>query len=213
MTMIKRFLEKFRRDAGKHRATVRLDFFPGDEVTVGLFWHQGPGGQEETVILAAYFYARILYELGELNQVRVARELMDFVDRVASLVKGEKETPTRTRLPLGRLRLTKGGGEEPPSRSYQGQFFELGEGAFRLDFMGSFGEESFYLPANFLVLLQYCMDNLKDEPLEKLARCLGRMHQYYRLRRDFWDGSSLSAAPVFGLGNEEIREEEAKEED
>ncbi len=206
--MIKRFLEKFRRDRGKHKATVRIDFFPQDGVVPAIFWHNNPGGQEDTVVLVAHFYARILYELGELNQVRVARELMDFVDQVATLVKGEKETPTRTRLPLGRLRLMNEPADAAPNRSYQGQFYELGDGAFRLDFMGSFGEESFYLPATFLVLLQHCLETLKDEPLERLARCLGRMHEYYRVRRDFWEGSSMSAAPAFGLSSEELRPEE-----
>ena len=209
MKMIKRFLEKLRRDRGKHKATVRLDFFPQDLVTPNILWHHNPGGQEDTVVLVACFYARILYELGELNQVRVARELMDFVERVATLVKGDKEAPTRTRLPLGRLRLGPAPPEAAPSRFYEGQFYELAEGSFRLDFMGSFGEEGYYLPATFLVLLQDCLDNLKDEPLQKLARCLVRMHQYYRLRRDFWEGSSLLAAPIFGLGKEEIRPEES----
>jgi len=207
--MIKRFFERFRRDRGLHRASVRIDFFPEGKVRPSIFWHRSQDQENDTVILVLYLYARILFELAELNDVRVARELMGFVNQVCELVSAAEGPPSRIRLPLGELNLT---GEAPgePLRSYQAEFFQFQDGNFRLEFHGSIGKESFYLPGAFLVLLQSCLDNLGDEPLEMLARGLTRLHNYYRVRRDFWESSALSAGPAFAMGKEELRPEAAE---
>ncbi len=202
--MIKRLLERFRRDRGLHMASVRIDFFPEGKVKPSVFWDRSQDQENDTVPLVLYFYARILFELAELNDVRVARELMGFVTQVCDLVLAGEGPPSRIRLPLGDLNIT-GEVADAPSRSYQAEFYQFQDGHFRLDFQGSIGKESFYLPGAFLVLLQSCLDNLGDEPLNLLARGLNRLHDYYRHRRDFLESSSLTAGPVFAMGKEELR--------
>lgn len=206
--MIKRLLERFRRERGLHKATVRIDFFPEDQVTPHIFWHRSQDPASDTITLLIFFYARILYELGELNEVRVARELMAYVDQVCERVQASDGPPRRVRLNLGQLRLT-AEPVVPVVRSYGAEFYQLQEGNFRLEFRGSLGKENYYLPAALLTLIQSCLDHLEDEALPKLTRALGRLHAYYRYRRDFWDGGALSAAPIFALGAEEIHPEEA----
>ncbi len=205
--MIKRLLEKFRRDQGLHMATVRVDFFPQDLVTPYIYWYRSQDPEGDTIPLVIFVYARILYELAELNEVRVARELMAFVQQVSDLVQAGEEAPKRPHLPLGQLKLT-AEPEAPAVRTYEAEFFQLQNGQYRLEFHGSLGRESFYLPGAFLALLQSCLDHLGDEPLKKLAQRLNRLHDYYRYRRDFWDGGALSAAPVFALSKEELRPDE-----
>jgi len=208
--MIKRLLDRFRRDRGLHRATVRIDFFPEGKVKPSIFWHRSQDQENDTVPLVIYLYARILFELAELNEVRVARELMGFVGQVCELVLADDGSPSRLRLPLGELTLT-GESSNPPLRTYQSEIYQLQDGNFRLEFQGSLGKESFYLPGAFLVLLQSCLDNLGDEPLSHLARGLIRLHEYYRYRRDFWEGAALTAGPVFALSQEELRPEAGPE--
>jgi hypothetical protein len=208
--MIKRLLDRFRRDRGLHRATVCIDFFPEGKVKPSIFWHRSQDQENDTVPVVLYLYARILFELAELNEVRVARELMGFVGQVCELVLADDGPPGRLRLPLGELNLT-GESSAPPLRTYQAEIYQLQDGNFRLEFQGSLGKESFYLPGAFLVLLQSCLDNLGDEPLSQLARSLTRLHEYYRYRRDFWEGAALTAAPVFALSQEELRPEAGPE--
>lgn len=205
--MLKRLLERFRQDRGLHKATVRVDFFPQNQVTPQVSWLASPDPEADTVPLLLLVYARILYELAELNEVRVARELIRFLDQVCERITSTEGPPRRPRLPLGQLRLATETGR-PPVRSYQADFYEFQNGGYRLEFHGSLGKESFYLPGAFLALLQSCLDNLQDEALRRLARGLERLHLYYRYRRDFWDGGALIAGPVFALGTQEIGPEE-----
>jgi hypothetical protein len=205
--MIKRLLTRFSRDQGLHKATVRIDFFPRDLVTPNIFWHRSQDPEHDTVALLIFIYARILYELAELNEVRVARELMTFLTQVCDRLLTAEGPPKRLRLPLGELRLTNEP-QAPAVRTYQAEFYQLQDGNYRLEFHGSLGKESFYLPGALLTLWQSCQDNLGDEPLRRLARCVGRLHDYYRYRRDFWDGGALVAAPIFALGVEALRPEE-----
>jgi len=205
--MLKRLLERFRRDQGFLKALVRVDFFPLNQVTPEIHWQRG-NSADDLIPLLIFLYARILYELAELNEVRVARELMAFLKQVMAKVLAPEGPPRRVRLPLGELRL----GPAPattPVRSYRAEFFELQGGGWRLEFQGSLGKESFYLPAAYLALLQHCLagENLPDAQLAGLARGIERLHQYYRLRRDFWEGGALTAAPAFALGTEELAEE------
>ena len=207
--MIKRLLQRFRRDRGLHLATVNIEFFPGGQVKPSICWYHSQDQENDTVPLLLYFYGRILFELAELNETRVARELMGFVNQVCELVLAEEGPPSRIRLPLGDLSIV-GESSDPPLRSYRAEFFQFQDGNSRLDFQSSIGKESFYLPGAFLVLLQSCLFNLGDEPLNLLARGLTRLHSYYRLRRDFWEISSLSAGPAFALGKEELSPEKPK---
>jgi hypothetical protein len=205
--MIRRLLERFRQDRGRHTATVRIDFFPQDQVSPQIFWYASRDPENDTIPLVIHVYARILYELAELNEMRVARELVAFLNRVCQRVLHHEGAPRRPRLPLGQLRLTEEPGI-PAVRTYRAEFYQLKDGGFRLDFWGSLGKESFYLPGAFLALLQSCLNTLADSPLRQLARSLVRLHDYYRYRRDFWEGGALVAGPVFALGTEEIMPEE-----
>lgn len=206
--MFKRLLEYFRQDRGLHKATVRVDFFPQDQVTPRIFWLSSNAPEVDTIPLILLVYARFLYELAELNEGRVARELIRFLEQVCERVLDSDGPPRRPRLPLGQLKLVAEPGR-PMVRSYRAEFYELQAGGYRLDFQGSLGKEGFYLPGAFLALLQTCLDSLGDDALRRLARGLARLHLYYRYRRDFWEGGALTSGPAFALGTEEIRPEEA----
>ncbi len=206
--MFKKLMERWRQDRGRHTATVRIDFFPQNQVSPHIFWLSSQDPDGDTVPLILMVYARILYELAELNELRVARELIRFLDQVCERVLDSDGSPRRPRLPLGQLQLTEEPGQEAV-RTYQAELYEFKAGGYRLDFQGSLGKEGFYLPGAFLSLLQSCLDNLGDEALRRLARGLGRLHVYYRYRRDFWESGALTSAPLFALGSEEISPEEA----
>ncbi|MFA4902236.1 MAG: hypothetical protein WC600_05760 [Desulfobaccales bacterium] len=206
--MFKRLLERLRLDRGRHTATVRVDFFPQNQVTPHISWLSSQDPDSDAIPLILLVYARILYELAELNEMRVARELIRFLDQVCERVLDSDGPPRRPRLPLGQLQLAEEPGR-PAMRSYQAELYEFKAGGYRLEFQGSLGKEGFYLPGAFLVLLQSCLDNLGDDALRRLARGLVRLHLYYRYRRDFWDGGALISGPLFALGTEEIRPEEA----
>jgi hypothetical protein len=202
--MIKRILERFRQDRGLHKASVRIDFYPQGQVTPSIFWHRSHDPEKDTIPLVIFGYARILYELSELNEVRVARELIGFLDQVCKRVQTNDGPPRRPRLPLGKLRLIADPGL-PAVRSYQLEFYELPGDGLRLEYRGSLGKEGFYLPGAFLALLQSCLDHLGDALLGELIRGLSRLHDYYRYRRDFWDGGALTSGPAFALGTGELR--------
>ena len=208
MQMIKRILKRFHQDRGLHKATVKIDFFPQDQVTPQIFWHRSQTPEKDTIPLVVCCYARFLYELAELNEVRVARELISFLEQVCKRVLTDGGPPRRFQLPLGQLRLVNDAGR-PALRTYQVEFFELAGGDYRLEYRGSLGKESFYLPGAFLALLQSCLDHLGDDALRQLAQSLGRLHDYYRMRRDFWDGGALISGPAYALGKEELRPAEA----
>ena len=206
--MLKRLLSRFSRERRIHKATVRVDFFPQDLAVPQFFWHESQNQEHDTVVIGMFLYARILYELAELNETRVAKELMAFLEKVRDLVGSEEETPKRPQLPLGSVHLGPAPNTEPPLRRYQADFYELQDGSVRLEFQASIGKEGFYLPAAFLAFLQSCINDLPDKSLEQLISGFGRLHTYYRYRKDFWDGTALTAGPVFALGKEEIASEE-----
>lgn len=206
--MIKRlqdFWERFRGDKGQLKATVRVEFYPNRTAYSSLVWHNSGAQEQDLVSLAIFLYARILYELAEINETRVAKELMGFLSQVADLVDTEAgEEPKRPRLPLGELSLPAEAPPEPPSRSYAADFFQHKDGQFRVSFQGSLGKEGVYLPTAFVVFLQYCIDRLPAEGLDRLAQSLARLHEYYKFRKDFWDSGSVNTAPVFALSNEKL---------
>ena len=49
--MIKRLLERFRQDRGLHKATVRVDFSPQNQVTPHILWHRSEDPEADTVPL------------------------------------------------------------------------------------------------------------------------------------------------------------------
>ncbi|MBM4295468.1 MAG: hypothetical protein FJ126_11295 [Deltaproteobacteria bacterium] len=209
--MIKKLLDRFRRDRGLHKATARIDFYANDLVYPSILWHRSQDPQNDAIPLVVHLYAQVLYELAELNKVQVARQLMEFVEQVRQRLTVPGEEPARRlRLPLGQLQYCTEPPMAPAVRTYQAEFYQLQGDQCRLDFRGSLGKEELYLPGAFLALLQFCLDDLGDEPLRNLVQGLGRLHLYYRCRRDFWEGSSLNTGPAFALGTEELRPEEVK---
>jgi hypothetical protein len=207
--MFKWLLERFRRDRGLHKATARIDFYPNDLVFPSISWNRSQDSQNDSIPLLVYFYARILYELAELNKVQVARQLMEFVEQVCQRLTTPGEGPSRRiRLPLGQLQYSTEPPMAPAVRTYRAEFYQFQDGQWRLEFRGSLGKEELYLPGAYLALLQYFLDELNDETLKRLTQTVVRLHLYYRYRRDFWEGSSLTAGPAFALGTEELRPEE-----
>ncbi|MGQ9688509.1 MAG: hypothetical protein ACUVXF_06945 [Desulfobaccales bacterium] len=213
--MIKRlkdFWERLRRERGRLKATVLVDFYPHKAACSSVDWHDSAPQEQDLVSLAIFFYARILYELAELNETRVANELKTFISQVAEVVLTGKEAPNRPRLPLGELQLRPQALPESPSRSYQAKLFRLQDGQFRLDFSGSLGKEGVYLPAAYVVFLQTCIEVLDSEALRRLAQSLKRLHDYYKIRHDFWEGVALTSGPTFALNPDREKMEAAEAE-
>jgi|UniRef100_A0A7C5EMH6 hypothetical protein len=213
--MIKRLLtlwERLRGERGRLIATLKVEFYPDKTVTPTLVWHVSPGEDQDLVALAIFLYARILFELAELNETRTAKELMAFLSQVAERISSSGDSPQRPALPLGELRLKESPRNETPSRNYQADFYRHRDGQLFLRFQGSLGKEGVYLPATYVVFVRYCLEHLENEALQRLARSLVRLHHYYRYRRDFWDSLALTAGPAFALGKEDLPPEEAEPE-
>jgi len=211
--MIKRLQEllgRWRGDRWRHKATIQVDFYPNKTARSLVDWQDSPASERDLVSLAVFLYARILYELAELNETRVAHELIAFLSQVVDLVLTGEDVPNRPRLPMGELTLQNEVTLEPPSRSYQADFFQQQEGQYRMDFKGSLGKEGVYLPATYVVFLQDCINGMDDGALRRLAQSLARLHEYYKVRKDFWEGSALSAGPVFALSKIKLPQEEAE---
>ena len=209
--MIKQLQElwdRLRRNRGRLKATMRVDFFHNKAARSSLEWQDGHKNEPDTVSLAIFLYARILFELAELNETRVAKELMAFLSQVVDLVLTEEGAPNRPQLPLGGLTLSTGPPLESPNRSYRAEFFQQQDGQYRIDFRGSLGKEGVYLPSTYVVFLQDCINTLDDESLRRLAQSLARLHEYYKFRKDFWDGSALAAGPSFALSSAKLGQEE-----
>lgn len=197
---LQEFFGRLRRNQGRLRATVRVDFFPNKTARSRVDWQDAGNPDRDTVSLAVYLYARVLFELAELNETRVANELIAFLSRVVDLMLTETGPPNRPRLPMGELTLQAGPPSGSPSRTYRADLFKQDDGQLRMDFKGSLGKEGVYLPATYVVFLQECLNDLDDEALRRLARSLRRIHDYYKVRNDFWDSAALSAGPQFALG-------------
>ena len=177
--MIKRFSEFWewlRGERGWLKATVRVEFFPNKEVTPSVTWHNSGDQDQDTVTLTLFLYARVLFELAELNDVRTAKELIAFLSQVVDKVLTDEGPPNRPDLPLGGLRLAEETPAEPASRTYQADFYQLRDGQYRMDFQGSLGKEGTYLPATYVVFLQDCINRLPDEALRHLAKSHRRLH-------------------------------------
>jgi hypothetical protein len=201
MTSLQGFWDRLRGDKGRLRATVRVEFYPNRTAFPVVIWHNSVDQDRDSVSLAVFLYARILFELAEMNETRVAKELMAFLGQVTDLMLTEEGTPNRPRLPLGELTLPDKAPSEPPSRSYTADFFQHQDGQFRVHFQGSLGKEGVYLPTTYVVFLQDCINQLSDQAVQRLAQSLRRLHEYYKLRHDFWDSASLTAGPAFALSS------------
>ena len=213
--MIKRLQEiweRLRPNRGRLKATVEVDFFPNKAARSRVNWQDTLPQDRDTVTLAIFFYARILFELAELNETRVANELITFLSQVVDLVHTDDGPPNRPRLPMGELTIQEEDLSEPPNRSYRADFFHQEDSQYRLDFKGSLGKEGVYLPATYVVFLQECINDLDDEALHRLAQSLGRLHDYYKLRKDFWESAALTAGPVFALSTVQLAPEEVEAE-
>lgn len=199
---LKAWWERLRRDRGRLTAAVRVDFYPQKAATSHMEWHTSQPQERDPVTLAVFFYARLLFELAELNETRVANELITFISQVADLVLQGGESPHRPRLPLGGLQLRPQSLADQPSRSYEAKLYRLQDGQFRLEFSGSLGKEGVYLPAAYVVFLQDCINELEPENLLRLAHSLRRLHEFYRTRTDFWEAASLTAGPIYALSGQ-----------
>lgn len=202
---MKRFFGFWRRERETLQCRVRIAFLADDQVVPRVEWSLGQPRVEDWLRCLFFYYARIMFELAELNETRVARELMEFVHRIGKRLTNQSTESGKVTIPLGKLRLGAEGGQ-PSQRTYQAALFVNRQGVHHLDFSGMLGKEKFYLPASFLALLQHVIHILPEEHLEQLGRGLQRLHQYYRYKRDFWDSAALSEGPRLALGTEAISE-------
>ncbi|MBW1917312.1 MAG: hypothetical protein JRI57_04715 [Deltaproteobacteria bacterium] len=200
---MKKLFRFFRRDRENLKAILKIFFLSQNLMVPQIQWNNTRDPGNDTVCLMIYYYARILYELAELNENRVARELLDYVRRVARRLLSLTGPERRFQIPLGELRLGQSL-DQPADRLYEAKLISLGSDSYRLDFQGVIGKEKFFLPASVLGLLQYCIDHLGEEYLDHLAQGLQRLHYFYRYRQDFWEGAGLLRGPAFALGKESL---------
>ena len=184
---------------------VFIHFLEDDQAVPQIEWISGQMAEGDWIRLIVFYYARIMFELAELNETRVARELMNFVSQISTRMANPAKNSGRIKIPLGKLRL---GREltQPSNRVYQAALYAKKSGAHRLEFEGMIGREKYYFPASFLVLLQYAILDMQENHLEELALRLTRLNQYYRYKRDFWNSIVLTEGPTFALGSETISE-------
>ena len=205
---MKKIFGFFNRDRETLKGKVLIHFLDDDQVVPRMEWSAGQIEDEDWIRFILFYYARIMFELAELNETRVARELMNFVTQISGRLANPTKNSGKMQIPLGKLRLGQDL-DQPSNRSnriYQAMLYVKRSGSHRLEFDSMIGKEKFYLPASFLVLLQFGIMNIKEEYQAQLARGLARLNQYYRYKRDFWNSTSLTEGPNFALGNETISE-------
>ncbi|MFP3867542.1 MAG: hypothetical protein ACLFUU_05160 [Desulfobacteraceae bacterium] len=207
---MRRLFRFLRRDRENLKGILKVFFLSSDLMVPQIQWKTSRDAGSDTVCLVIHYYARILYELAELNENRVARELIDFVTRIARRLMSLGGPERRFQIPLGKLKLGQSL-KQPVERLYEAKFFALGGSNYRLDFHGVIGKENYFLPASVLGLLQFCIDNLSEEHLTRLAQGLERLHYFYRYRQDFWEGAGLCRGPAFAIGSEKISESQLPE--
>lgn len=202
---MKKLFGFFDRDRETLQGRVFIHFLEDNQAVPQIEWLSGKMEDIDWIRLIVFYYARIMFELAELNETRVARELMNFVSQISNRMANPAQNAGRIQIPLGKLRL----GRELPqtaNRIYQAALYAKKSGTYRLEFEGVIGKEKYYFPASFLVLLQYAIMHIKEQQLEELARRLIRLNQYYRYKRDFWNSIVLTEGPTFALGNETVSE-------
>ncbi len=202
---MRKFFDFWRRPRQTLQCRLRIHFLTDDWVVPEVEWFLGHPTSEDWCRCVVYYYARIMFELAELNETRVARELLDFVNRLATRLMKPPTDGDKITLPLGKLRLG-ARVDQPCQRTYQAALYASHQGGHRLDFNGMLGKEKFYLPASFLVLLQHAINNMAPQDLPRLGQVLTRLHLYYQYKRDFWDSAALLEGPRLALGTETISE-------
>jgi hypothetical protein len=202
---MKKLFAFLNRDRETLKGRVLIHFLEGDQVVPQMEWHAGQMGDDDWIRFILFYYARIMFELAELNETRVARELMQFISQISGRLANPTKTSGKIQIPLGKLRLGKDL-SQPSNRIYQAALYAKKSGAYRLEFEGMIGKEKFYLPASFLVLLQYGILRIQENHLEQLAQSLARLNQYYRYKRDFWNSIALTEGPGFALSQESVTE-------
>lgn len=202
---MKKLFGFFNRERETLQGRVVIHFLEDDQAVPQIEWISGQMAEGDWIRLIVFYYARIMFELAELNETRVARELMNFVSQISKRMANPAKNSGRIQIPLGKLRL---GREltQPSNRVYQAALYAKKSGAHRLEFESMIGREKFYFPASFLVLLQYAILDMQENHLEELALRLTRLNQYYRYKRDFWNSIVLTEGPTFALGSETITE-------
>jgi hypothetical protein len=202
---MKKLFGFFNRERETLQGRVFIHFLEDDQAVPQIEWISGQMAEGDWIRLIVFYYARIMFELAELNETRVARELMNFVSQISNRMANPAKNSSRIQIPLGKLRL---GREltQPGNRIYQAALYAKKNDTYRLEFEGMIGREKFYFPASFLVLLQYAILHIQEKHLEELALRLTRLNQYYRYKRDFWNSIVLTEGPTFALGSETISE-------
>jgi hypothetical protein len=200
---MKKLFGFFDRDRETLQGRILIHFLEDDQAIPQIEWQAGRMEDDDWIRMILFYYARIMFELAELNETRVARELLNFVSQISDRLANPAKNSGRMQIPMGKLRL----GQEltqPSTRIYQATLYSRRNGTYRLEFEGMIGKEKFYLPASFLVLLQCAILRLQESRLEQLAQRLHRLNQYYRYKRDFWNSVALTEGPTFALGHETI---------
>ena len=202
---MKKLFGFFNRERETLQGRVFIHFLEDDQAVPQIEWSSGQMEDDDWIRFIVFYYARIVFELAELNETRVARELMNFVSQISGRMSNPAKNSARIRIPLGKLRL---GREfsQPGNRIYQATLYAKKSGVYRLEFESMIGKEKFYLPASFLVLLQSGISHIQELHLEQLAQGLARLNQYYRYKKDFWNSAALTEGPSFALGKETITE-------
>jgi hypothetical protein len=202
---MKKLFGFFDRDRETLKGKVLIYFLEDDQVVPRMEWNAGQMGDDDWIRFILFYYARIMFELAELNETRVARELMNFVAQISGRLADPTKTSGKIRIPLGKLRFGQDI-SQPSNRIYQAALYAKKSGSYRLEFESMIGKEKFYLPASLLVLLQSGIMTIQEDHLEQLARRLVRLNQYYRYKRDFWNSAAVTEGPSFAMGNETITE-------
>ena len=166
-------------------------------------WLSSNSPEADTVPLILLVYARILYELAELNEGRVARELIRFLDQVCDRVLDGDGPPRRPRLPLGQLKLAAEPGQ-PAIRSYQAEFYEFAAGGFRLDFQGSMGKRASTCPGPSWPCCNPAWTAWGRRPAPPDPGA-GAPPPLLPLSPGFLGRRGAHLRPIFALGTEEIR--------
>ena len=204
---MKKLFGFFDRDRETLKGKVVIHFLEDDQVVPRMEWNTGQIGDDDWIRFILFYYARIMFELAELNENRVARELMNFVTQISGRLANPAKNSGKMKIPLGKLRFGQDL-SQPSNRIYQATLYVKKSGSHSLEFESMIGKEKYYLPASFLVLLQFGIMNIQEEYQAQLARGLTRLNQYYRYKRDFWNSASLTEGPNFAMGKETITEPE-----
>ncbi len=80
---MKKLFGFFNRDRETLQGRVLIHFLEDDQAVPQIEWNSGQPEDDDWIRLTVFYYARIMFELAELNETRVARELMNFVSQIS----------------------------------------------------------------------------------------------------------------------------------